>query len=450
MNKNKKRISTATKYLILACTFLLALNLVLGIVLTSQSKEGMTALLQSKMLDAANIAAASMDGDLLASISAQDAETNSENLQKVLSSLRLFLDHMDMKYIYAVKQAGEKSFVFLADPDPVDPGKYGESVVYTEALERASHGKPSVDEDPFADRWGKFYSAYSPVYDSNGNLVCIIGVDYDAAWFEDIIAMHTASILIICTLSLLAGAFIVVLISNRFQRKFRVLSDELSSLSDEVQTLNKEMAPPEEFRSKPSKHTAEVEEDPSSHVGTFEALENKIKQTRQDMRQYASYVHEQDVTDPLTGVGNKMAYQQLTRDIDLKIADGVADFCIALFDINGLRQINDEYGLNAGDQVIFNASTLLLKAFDPESIFRIGSDEFIVLAQDFTAKDLEHSLSLIEAAHKKASLESDSTKKPLSLAKGVAFFDAKQDHSCNDVLKRANKMLIQNKAASAH
>jgi diguanylate cyclase (GGDEF)-like protein len=145
-----------------------------------------------------------------------------------------------------------------------------------------------------------------------------------------------------------------------------------------------------------------------------------------------------------------MAYQQLTRDIDLKIADGVADFCIALFDVNGLRQINDEYGLNAGDQVIFDASTLLLQAFDPETIFRIGSDEFIVLAQDFTAKDLEHSLSVLEAEQKKLADENEAVKKDLSLAKGIAFFDAKQDHSCNDVLKRANKMLIQNKAASAH
>ncbi len=448
MSKGKKRISTATKYLVLACTFLLAINLVLGIVLTSQSKKGMTALLQSKMLDAANIAAASMDGDLMASISSQDAQTGSENFQKVLSSLRLFLDHMDMKYIYAVKHVSGQSFVFLADPDPIDPGQFGEPIVYTKALEKASQGIASVDENPFSDRWGKFYSAYSPVYDSEGNLVCIIGVDYDAAWFEDMIAMHTASILIICTLSVLIGAFIVLLISNRFQRRFRILSDELSSLSDEVNALNKEMAPPEEFHAKPSRQPAEAEEDSPSHVGTFDALENKIKQTRQDMRQYASYVHEQDFTDPLTGVGNKMAYQELTRDMDLKIADGVADFCIAMFDVDGLRQINDEYGLNAGDQVIFDTATILLQAFRPETIFRIGSDEFIVLAQDFTAKDLEHSLNVIETAQRKENSQKDATKQTPSLAKGVAFFDAKQDHTCNDVLKRANKMLKQNKATS--
>lgn len=448
MSKGKKRISTATKYLVLACTFLLAINLVLGIVLTSQSKKGMTALLQSKMLDAANIAAASMDGDLMASISSQDVQTGSENFQKVLSSLRLFLDHMDMKYIYAVKHVSGQSFVFLADPDPIDPGQFGEPIVYTKALEKASQGIASVDENPFSDRWGKFYSAYSPVYDSEGNLVCIIGVDYDAAWFEDMIAMHTASILIICTLSVLIGAFIVLLISNRFQRRFRILSDELSSLSDEVNALNKEMAPPEEFHAKPSRQPAEAEEDSPSHVGTFDALENKIKQTRQDMRQYASYVHEQDFTDPLTGVGNKMAYQELTRDMDLKIADGVADFCIAMFDVDGLRQINDEYGLNAGDQVIFDTATLLLQAFRPETIFRIGSDEFIVLVQDFTAKDLEHSLNVIETAQRKENSQKDATKQTPSLAKGVAFFDAKQDHTCNDVLKRANKMLKQNKAAS--
>ena len=98
--------------------------------------------------------------------------------------------------------------------------------------------------------------------------------------------------------------------------------------------------------------------------------------------------------------------------------------------------------------MIFDTATLLLQAFRPETIFRIGSDEFIVLAQDFTAKDLEHSLNVIETAQRKEKSQKDATKQTPSLAKGVAFFDAKQDHSCNDVLKRANKMLKQNKAAS--
>ena len=113
MSKTKKKMSYTTKYLLIACTFLLTVSILLGIVLTMQSKLAMTVLIRSRMLDASNTAAAFLDGDLLKSITAVDEEDNTENYQTVMKTLTMFHENMDMAYIYTVKSLGGKNFVFV-------------------------------------------------------------------------------------------------------------------------------------------------------------------------------------------------------------------------------------------------------------------------------------------------------------------------------------------------
>lgn len=460
MSKKRKKLNDTTKYLLIACFFLLSMDFLLGIVLTSQSRKAMTNLIRSRMLDAAKIAAASLskDADALKSIRDDGPEEHPEETQAVLDSLLLFKNNMDMKYIYTIKYKGAKDFVFLIDSDPIDPGQYDEPVVFTNALFRAANEHvPTVDETPFTDRWGIFYSSYCPVFDSLGNLVCIVAVDYDAQWYDDLIAMNTASILIITVLSLLFGAFIIITIANRFTKKIHALYNEVTALSEEVETLNLEMAPPADFEANPSlwrilrkqkkpkkKDDLDSEEISVSH--TVDAIGDKIRQTHLDVKQYVSYVREQDYTDPLTGVGNRTAYLELTRDIDLDITDKVANFSMALFDVNGLRHVNDEYGLKYGDQMIADVATLLLRVFDAADVFRIGSDEFVVLKNGTTLEELNASIEKLTEIVARFNAEEKTYEMTLSFTSGVAAFDAEQDHTCSDVFKKATKILSQNKA----
>ena len=447
MSKTKKKMSYTTKYLLIACTFLLTVSILLGIVLTMQSKLAMTVLIRSRMLDASNTAAAFLDGDLLKSITAVDEEDNTENYQTVMKTLTMFHENMDMAYIYTVKSLGGKNFVFVVDSDPIDPGKFGEPIVYSDALYQASQGVAAVDSRPISDRWGSFYSAFTPVFDSEGNVAGIVGVDYDSQWFEDQIAMNTASILIISVLSLLVASFIILLITNRFRRKINALSAELSSLSEEVEALNREMASPEEFKSDRAHWQAQIPNSDASSSSSFDALGDKIRQARQHVKQYVSYVREQDFTDSLTGVGNKRAYLDLVREMDHKIKEGSAAFTLVLFDVNSLRFANDEYGLTIGDQMITDTATLLLRVFDPEFIFRIGSDEFVLLMENMLPEDLKEDFETLENELRRFNEKEKTYEMTLSFTRGVASLDPEQDHSCSEVFKKATKDLSKNKAA---
>ncbi|MBR6478607.1 MAG: diguanylate cyclase [Lachnospiraceae bacterium] len=448
MNLSKKKMTYTTKYVFIACFFLLTVNILLGIVLMTQDKESMTILIRERMLDAAKAAGATLDGDLLASITADDAKNKTENFREVMRTLNLYLYSMDMKYIYTIKYLGGRNFVFIADSDPIDPGLYGEPVVCTEALYNASQGIAGVDETPFTDRWGDFYSAYCPVYDSNGDLAAIVGVDYDAQWYEDRIAMNTASILIITVFSLLIGATIIIFITNRFRRKIKSLYRELAELSSEMDSLNKEMAtntPLQKSSNAGSESGGQVPEEFTTS-GSFDALGDKIRQARKDMKEYVTYIREQDYVDPLTGIGNKTAYLDYAKDLDLRVGDEALDYTILLFDVNNLREANDNHGLKAGDLLIIDTSTLLLRVFDPKCIFRIGSDDFIVIMENTTPNGINRALEALhgEVAVFNACERTYDTN--LSLTNGIASFDPKQDHCCADVLKRATKNLSSSKA----
>ena len=111
-------------------------------------------------------------------------DLGSPEYEAVLNTLIRFRDNIKLDYIYYVRDEGNGNYTFGIDPDPVDSADFGEPVVYTEALYLAFQGIPSVDEEPSEDQWGEFYSAFSPVYNSEGKVAAVFGADFGSAWYE--------------------------------------------------------------------------------------------------------------------------------------------------------------------------------------------------------------------------------------------------------------------------
>ena len=85
------------------------------------------------------------------------------------------------------------------------------------------------------------------------------------------------------------------------------------------------------------------------------------------------------MNDHLTGVMNRTGLQSL-------LANQYRDKPLAVIavDINGLKEANDTYGHDAGDQMIVSVASCLSSVFGPKRVFRTGGDEFLVIQQDFT------------------------------------------------------------------
>lgn len=84
--------------------------------------------------------------------------------------------------------------------------------------------------------------------------------------------------------------------------------------------------------------------------------------------------------DCLTGVKNRNAFEEYVSEVQ-SVQDKTI-VCVSI-DINNLKHVNDEIGHHAGDLLIKSAGKLLEKVFGSEAgIYRVGGDEFIVIAED--------------------------------------------------------------------
>lgn len=190
---NKTRSFSFIRLFIMAFGLMLFLtNVVLGVVLMKQSTNIIQELVRKNMLSLSNTAADILDGDALSSLTEEDIGSDTYN--EIYNDLTSFQNNIDIEYIYAVRKISDNHFIFTVDPDPDDPAEFGEEVLITEALLSAGNGIAMVDNSPAQDEWGNFYSSYSPVYDSKGNVAGIVGIDFNSDWYDLQIREHTISI----------------------------------------------------------------------------------------------------------------------------------------------------------------------------------------------------------------------------------------------------------------
>ena len=443
----KIRFGLTGGYLAVIIVLLLTINFTLGFVLIKQSGDSIISLLQERMLDISNTAADAIDGDVLGKLRAEDADT--PEYRKIFDTLELFRKNIDLQYIYCVRDAGGKRFVFTIDPSPVTPGIFGEAVVYTDALYRASLGAAAVDQKPYVDAWGKFYSAYSPVFDSNGKVAGIVAVDFSADWYDEQILGFVRTISITCFLSLMIGALVVFAATGRLRHKFRYLYVQLNILAENVEELIHEIS----NRSYKKVRSAYADENTNEtfaeniQIGFDEisALDEKIISMQKKLRDYITLAHSQAYTDALTGVGNKTAYLDLTRHLDRMIQEGIAVFSVAVFDMNGLKTINDNYGHECGDLALIDAANVLSSVFGSDNLYRIGGDEFITVVKHDLG-EMQMFFNAIDDKLVEINRTPNAYKFPLAIAKGAAVFTSGRDKEFREVFKRADDNMYANKA----
>ena len=81
----------------LMISFLLVVMITLGYLLVRQAEKSMITLLQTRMLDISNTAAAMIDGDVMETVTPEDKGT--EGYESIMRTLTYFQDNIDLKYM---------------------------------------------------------------------------------------------------------------------------------------------------------------------------------------------------------------------------------------------------------------------------------------------------------------------------------------------------------------
>ena len=151
--------------------------------------------------------------------------------------------------------------------------------------------------------------------------------------------------------------------------------------------------------------------------------------------------------DSLTGVQSKNAYDEEVNRLDESIKNNeVVNFGIAMIDLNYLKTTNDEYGHDAGDVALITLSKIICQTFIHSPVYRTGGDEFVVILR---GNDYRNSNKLIFEFREKIEEKMNDIDlkfyERVSAAIGFSTFDESKDKCVDDVFKRADKAMYENK-----
>lgn len=133
-------------------------------------------------------------------------DEGTEEYAACITALTNCLDENEIAYLYTMKKDEQGNIQFVVDADQEEGAAIGESYddPSPELLE-AFEGKVTSDSEITTDRWGSFFSAYAPLYGSDGTVFGIVGVDCDVTTIY-------SKLRTLC-FYLLAGAFAVLVVA---------------------------------------------------------------------------------------------------------------------------------------------------------------------------------------------------------------------------------------------
>ena len=170
--------------------------------------------------------------------------------------------------------------------------------------------------------------------------------------------------------------------------------------------------------------------------------------TRSELEVYERLLKE----DRMTGINNRTAFEEQLQDIE----DHAQDYdnaALIFMDVDGLKNTNDLYGHNAGDELIISAALCIKNVFATYGkCYRIGGDEFCVLIFD----SIENVDELLKQMDQEIVKYNRNNRYYLSIARGVSFlkdtegkqkkisdwkYEADQDMYCNKKRRNMNDRL---------
>jgi two-component system, cell cycle response regulator len=146
------------------------------------------------------------------------------------------------------------------------------------------------------------------------------------------------------------------------------------------------------------------------------------------------------VSDPLTGLANYRRLLEVLENETERTNRNGRPFAVLLFDLDGLKKINDTYGHVVGSQALNRLAHILrihCRAIDTAA--RYGGDEFALVLPETQREEAERVANRIRAV-----LASDPEQPPLSASIGISIYNGNGER-IEKLLSAADQQLYAEK-----
>lgn len=232
MKKVKTRgLNIQTKLMLSVSLVILLICALMGVNSYSRFKENMVAMGVEEADMAATVTLATLDGDEIASI--KEGSEGSDTYNDVLEQLRHMQKQCNIEFLYTLYTDGSNVY-YGVDSDDGDtqaqPGDTFKDGTYEELADVFAGQEYVQDYIDHTETDGDLITVYKPVTDSTGQVVAILGCDYNAGAVSSALATAVTRTLEISFGCLIAGIVVVFFIVRGITRSMKLVNDKIYEL----------------------------------------------------------------------------------------------------------------------------------------------------------------------------------------------------------------------------
>ncbi len=151
-------------------------------------------------------------------------------------------------------------------------------------------------------------------------------------------------------------------------------------------------------------------------------------------------------TDPLTGLANRRAFHlELARRMQLARDKGLPS-CVAIFDLDHFKGVNDRWGHDVGDRVLEAFADAARRSVrEHDLVARLGGEEFGIILAGASAEQARTVCERLRAAIAGAPMAVEAAVVPMTVSAGIAVLDGSIPPE--EVLRAADAALYRAKRA---
>ncbi len=176
------------------------------------------------------------------------------------------------------------------------------------------------------------------------------------------------------------------------------------------------------------------------HINFISAIANQIAIAIENSLLYAK-VKESSIRDPLLGIYNRKYFFDTIEDNLIKNAS--IKFAIVMVDLDNFKKINDEYGHQAGDEILLSVTSIINdNLYEEDIVARYGGEEIIIYIDEVENQDIVY--KRIDNIRKKITdIKNKNIDKPVTASFGISYYQGNK--TVDEVLKIADTMLYKAK-----